>query len=262
MKISFIAKYPVVLSGVSKVVALIAVTMLTSSLVLASSGGAGLDKVNIKLEDTESIKRGAKLFVQYCLNCHSASLMRYSRIAADMGMTDEDITRQLITTGAKVGDTMTVTMDPADAKEWFGTAVPDLSVISRARGDDWLYTYLRSFYRDESRPWGVNNAIFKDVGMPHVLWELQGLQEPVTEMHVYDDGIEREVITGFKLVEQGKLNPQEYDAVILDLVTFLSYLGEPSKLQRQALGKWVLLFLALFLVIVYLLKKEYWKDVH
>ena len=262
MRIPFIAKHPVVLSGVSKVVALIAVTMLTSSLVLASSGGAGLDKVNVKLEDTESIKRGAKLFVQYCLNCHSASLMRYSRIAADMGMTDEEITRQLITTGAKVGDTMTVTMDPADAKEWFGTTVPDLSVISRARGDDWLYTYLRSFYRDESRPWGVNNAVFKDVGMPHVLWELQGLQEPVTEMHVYDDGIEREVITGFKLVEQGKLNSQEYDAVILDLVTFLSYLGEPSKLQRQALGKWVLLFLALFLVIVYLLKKEYWKDVH
>ncbi|MEE8379168.1 MAG: cytochrome c1 [Gammaproteobacteria bacterium] len=262
MRIPFIVKHPVVLPGVSRLVILIALTMLTSGWAFASSGGTGLDKANIKLEDTESVKRGATLFVQYCLNCHSASLMRYSRIAADMGMTDEEITRQLITTGAKVGDTMTVTMDPADAKEWFGTAVPDLSVISRARGDDWLYTYLRSFYRDESRPWGVNNAVFKDVGMPHVLWELQGLQEPVTEMHVYDDGIEREVITGFKLAEQGKLNPQEYDAVILDLVTFLSYLGEPSKLQRQALGKWVLLFLSLFLVIVYLLKKEYWKDVH
>ena len=253
MKISLFVRYSLVLPTI---------LMLTSSWVFASSGGIILDKANIKLEDTASIKRGAKLFVQYCLNCHSASLMRYSRIAADMGMTDEEITEQLITTGAKVGDTMTINMDPADAKEWFGTAVPDLSVISRARGDDWLYTYLRSFYRDESRPWGVNNAIFKDVGMPHVLWELQGLQEPVKEMHVNDDGIEQEVIAGFKLIEQGKLNPQEYDAVILDLVNFLAYLGEPSKLQRQALGKWVLSFLAIFLVIIYLLKKEYWKDVH
>ena len=262
MKIPFFVKRSIVLPGVSRLVVLIAVTMLTSSWVLASGGGVQLDKANIKLEDTESIKRGAKLFVQYCLNCHSASLMRYSRIAADMGMTDEEITEQLITTGAKVGDTMTISMEPADAKEWFGTAVPDLSVISRARGVDWLYTYLRSFYRDESRPWGVNNAVFKDVGMPHVLWELQGLQEPVKAMHVSDEGIEQEVITGFKLVDQGKLNPQEYDAVVLDLATFLAYLGEPSKLQRQALGKWVLLFLAIFLVIIYLLKKEYWKDVH
>jgi ubiquinol-cytochrome c reductase cytochrome c1 subunit len=236
-------------------------SVLVSSSVSASSG-AHLDKVNIKLEDTAAIKRGAKLFVQYCLNCHSASLMRYSRIAADMGMTDEEVTEQLITTGAKVGDIMTVTMEPADAKEWFGAAVPDLSVISRARGDDWLYTYLRSFYRDDSRPWGVNNAIFKDVGMPHVLWELQGLQEAQLTTITNEDGLEQEVINGFKLVESGKLNSQEYDAVILDLVTFLAYLGEPSKLQRQELGKWVLLFLAGFLVIVYLLKKEYWKDVH
>ncbi len=262
MKVPMLIKCSSVLPGAFMLVALITTTMLTSSLVLASGGGVSLDKANIKLEDTESIKRGAKLFVQYCLNCHSASLMRYSRIAADMGMTDEEITEQLITTGAKVGDTMTVTMDRADAKEWFGTAVPDLSVISRARGVDWLYTYLRSFYRDESRPWGVNNVVFKDVGMPHVLWELQGLQEPEKTMVVNDDGIEQEIITGFKLVEQGKLDPQEYDAVILDLVTFLAYLGEPSKLQRQALGKWVLLFLAVFLVIIYLLKKEYWKDVH
>lgn len=236
-------------------------SMLASASVIAS-GGAHLDKANINLEDTASIKRGAKLFVQYCLNCHSAKLMRYSRIATDMGMTDEEVTEQLITTGAKVGDTMTITMEPADAKEWFGTAVPDLSVISRARGDDWLYTYLRSFYRDDSRPWGVNNAVFKDVGMPHVLWELQGLQKAQLTTIVNEDGLEQEVISGFKLVESGKLNSQEYDAVILDLVTFMSYLGEPSKLQRQALGKWVLLFLAGFLVIVYLLKKEYWKDVH
>jgi len=242
------------------------ITVLVSpvlvSVNVSASSAENLDKANIKLEDTASIKRGAKLFVQYCLNCHSASLMRYSRIAADMGMTDEEITEQLITTGAKVGDTMTITMETDDAKEWFGTSAPDLSVISRARGEDWLYTYLRSFYRDKSRPWGVNNAVFKDVGMPHVLWELQGLQKAITTTIVTEEGLEQEVITGFKLIEPGKLKPKEYDAVILDLVTFLAYLGEPSKLQRQALGKWVILFLAGFLVIVYLLKKEYWKDVH
>jgi ubiquinol-cytochrome c reductase cytochrome c1 subunit len=241
--------------------------MILASLVLVStsvsaSSNKHLDKANIKLEDAASIKRGAKLFVQYCQNCHSASLMRYSRIAADLGMTDEEITEQLITTGVKVGDTMTITMEPTDAKEWFGTVAPDLSVISRARGDDWLYTYLRSFYRDKSRPWGVNNAVFKDVGMPHVLWELQGLQQAQLTTIVSEEGLEQEVISGFKLVEPGKLTPQEYDATVLDLVTFLAYLGEPSKLQRQALGKWVLLFLAGFLVIVFLLKKEYWKDVH
>lgn len=242
-------------------IAILISSMLGSSSVIASSG-VHLDKANIKLEDAASIKRGAKTFVQYCLNCHSASLMRYSRLAVDMGMTDEEVAEQFISTGAKVGDTMTVTMEPADAKQWFGTAVPDLSVISRARGVDWLYTYLRSFYRDESRPWGVNNTVFRDVGMPHVLWELQGLQEPEKTTIVTDEGLNQEVITGYKLIEQGKLNPQEYDAVILDLVNFLAYLGEPSKLQRLALGKWVLLFLAVFLIVVYLLKKEYWKDVH
>lgn len=236
--------------------------MLVTPAVIAAGGGAKLDKANIDLGDSEAVKRGAKMFSQYCLNCHSAAFMRYSRIAEDMGMTDEEVMDQLIKTGAKVGDTMKVTMDPEEAKRWFGTAVPDLSVISRARGVDWLYTYLRSFYRDESRPWGVNNAIYKDVAMPHVLWELQGLQEAVTSTEVDEEGLEQEVITGFKLVEKGKLTPQEYDAAIHDLVTFLAYLGEPSKLQRLALGKWVLMFLAVLLVLIFLLKKEYWKDVH
>lgn len=177
-------------------------------------------------------------------------------------MSDDEIRSELITTGAKVGDVMQVSIDKEDAKRWFGKAPPDLSVIARARGVDWLYSYLRSFYRDESRPWGVNNTVFKDVGMPHVLWELQGLQEPKMERAVDEHGTERDVIVGFKLVEAGKLNTQEYDELVRDLVTFIAYLSEPSKLQRLALAKWVLLFLAGFLVLVYLLKKEYWKDVH
>ena len=177
-------------------------------------------------------------------------------------MTEDEVSSELITTGAKVGGVMEVAIEKQDATRWFGKAPPDLSVISRARGVDWLYTYLRSFYRDESRPWGVNNTVFKDVGMPHVLWELQGLQVPDFEEVVDEHGTKRQIITGFKLVEKGKLNAQEYDEVVRDIVTFLAYLGEPSKLQRLALGKWVLLFLAGFLVLMYLLKKEYWKDIH
>lgn len=238
------------------------VLLLTMPSVMASSNGPSLDSANIHLEDHQSIKRGAKLFVHYCLNCHSAELMRYSRIGQDLGMTEDEVSSQLITTGAKVGGVMAVAIEKQDATRWFGKAPPDLSVISRARGVDWLYTYLRSFYRDESRPWGVNNTVFKDVGMPHVLWELQGLQVPEFEDVVDAQGTKRQIITGFKLVQKGKLNAQEYDEAVRDIVTFLAYLGEPSKLQRLALGKWVLLFLAGFLVLMYLLKKEYWKDIH
>lgn len=229
---------------------------------VSASSNVELDSANIQLDDREAIKRGANLFVNYCLSCHSAALMRYSRIGQDMDMSNDDVSSQLITTGAKVGATMKVSMAGEDAKRWFGKQPPDLSVIARARGVDWLYTYLRSFYRDESRPWGVNNRVFKDVGMPHVLWELQGLQAPVVETHTDKEGNSKEVVSGFKLVEKGSMNTEEYDAAVHDLVTFLAYLSEPSKLQRLALGKWVLLFLAGFLVLVYLLKKEYWRDVH
>ncbi len=230
--------------------------------VSAGGGDVMLDSADIQLDDREAIKRGAKLFVDYCLNCHSASLMRYSRIAQDLDMSSDEVRNQFITTGAKVGESMKVAIDEEDAKRWFGTAVPDLSVIARARGVDWLYTYLRSFYRDESRPWGVNNSVFKDVGMPHVLWELQGLQVPIMESHTDEQGNTSERIRGFKLIEKGTLSASEYDTTMRDLVTFIAYLGEPSKLQRLALGKWVLLFLAGFLVLVILLKKEYWRDIH
>ncbi len=241
---------------------LLLLMLMPMSWTLAAGKGVVLDEANIQLEDRQSIKRGANLFVDYCLNCHSASLMRYSRIGQDLGMSDDEVRSQLITTGAKVGGVMDVAIDEGDAKRWFGTVPPDLSVISRARGVDWLYTYLRSFYRDESRPWGVNNTVFKDVGMPHVLWELQGLQAPLIESFVDENGTTQTHITGFTIVETGQLNAQEYNEVVRDLVTFLAYLGEPSKLQRLALGKWVLLFLFVLLILVVLLKKEYWKDIH
>jgi ubiquinol-cytochrome c reductase cytochrome c1 subunit len=140
-------------------------------------------------------------------------------------------------------------------------APPDLSVESRSRGVDWIYTYLRSFYKDESRPWGVNNAVFKDVAMPHVLWELQGLQEASKGTIKSEEGVEHTVITGFNLVEKGKMTPDEFDNAVRDIVNFLAYVGEPTKTQRLSMGRWVLGFLALYFVIMFFLKKEYWKDV-
>jgi ubiquinol-cytochrome c reductase cytochrome c1 subunit len=230
--------------------------------VLASGAHVHLDQANIDLHDRDSLYRGAKLFTSYCLSCHSAAFMRYNRIGKDLGLSEDELQAELVKPGSKTGDTMNIVMTPKDAKRWFGTAPPDLSVLFRVRGADWIYTYLRSFYRDESRPWGVNNAVFKDVAMPHVLWELQGLQEAETEKHVDEKGVEHERIVGFKLVEPGKLSPTEYDAAVHDLVNFLAYLSEPSKLTRLAMGKWVLAFLVVFFVLVFFLKKEYWRDIH
>jgi len=228
----------------------------------ASSGSNHLLEAKIDLADRPSLQRGAKLFVNYCLSCHSASFMRYNRMGRDLGLTDEQVIHNLMFTADKIGEPMNVAMSASDAKDWFGTTPPDLSVIARARGTDWLYTYLMTFYRDESRPFGVNNMVFKDVGMPHVLWELQGWQKPVYKSEVGEDGKSRQVIDKLELVEPGELTPAEYDKAVTDLVNFLAYMGEPAKLERQRLGVWVLLFLALLFVVSYALKKEYWKDVH
>jgi len=228
----------------------------------ASSGGEHLLKAKIDLADQPSLQRGVKLFVNYCLSCHSASFMRYSRMGRDLGLSDEQVVHNLMFTADKIGEPMKVAMLASDAKRWFGTTPPDLSVIARARGTDWLYTYLMTFYRDESRPLGVNNLVFKDVGMPHVLWELQGWQKPVYKSEVGEDGRSRQVIDKLELVEPGELTPAEYERTVTDLVNFLAYMGEPVKLERQRLGVWVLLFLVLMFVVSYALKKEYWKDVH
>lgn len=226
----------------------------------AAGGGPKLDQANINLRDTESLQRGAKYFANYCLNCHSASFIRYNRIGRDLGLSDDVLRSNLMFTTDKVGDVMKTAM-PADwSKDWFGVTPPDLSVIARARGVDYLYTYLRSFYLDESRPFGVNNTVFPDVGMPHVLWELQGWQKPVYAEGHGEGG--QKVIERLELVKPGTMSPADYDAAVRDLVNFLAYVGEPAKLERQRIGIWVMVFLAVFFVIAYLLKKEYWKDVH
>jgi ubiquinol-cytochrome c reductase cytochrome c1 subunit len=220
-----------------------------SAQVFAAGSSMELDEIEIDITDQASLQRGAKTFVNYCLSCHSASFMRYNRMAKDLGLTDEQVKDNLMFASDKIGDTMTVAMRAEDAKKWFGVTPPDLSVISRSRGTDWLYTYLRTFYLDDSRPMGTNNLAFKDVGMPHVLWEQQGYAELDDSNHLH-------------LVEEGEMSSFAYDQQVYDLVNFLAYLGEPSKLQRMALAKWVFLYLIIFFLVAYPLKKAYWKDVH
>lgn len=216
--------------------------------VAASGGDEHLEHAKVDLHDQASMQRGATLFVNYCVSCHSAEFMRYNRVGEDIGIPETLVAENLIFTGAQIGETMNVAMTSEDGEKWFGTPPPDLSLVGRSRGADWLYTYLKGFYIDESRPFGMNNVVFPDVGMPHVLAGLQGLQ-------ALDNG-------ELKLVKQGSLSAEEYDMAITDLVNFIAYVGEPAALVRYSLGKKVLLFLLVLLPIVYLLKKEYWKDAH
>ncbi|MDS4026488.1 MAG: cytochrome c1 [Candidatus Contendobacter sp.] len=229
-----------------------------------ASGGEGypLEKAPIDLHNKASLQNGAKLFVNYCMGCHSLDYQRYNRMARDIGLTDAQVKENLIFTGAKVGDTMKNAMPKADAKRWFGVTPPDLTLIARARGVDYLYTYLQTFYQDPTRPFGVNNAAFPNAGMPHVLWQLQGMQKPIYAVHKNPEGHETKVLEGFELVQPGSMSPPEFKETVADLVNFLAYVGEPIQLKRQSIGIWVLLFLALTTVVFYLLKKEYWKDVH
>jgi len=229
-----------------KIVFLIFMFLLPSWVM--ASGNTHLEKINLDPNDQASLQRGAKTFVNYCLNCHSAALMRYSRVAKDLGLSEEEVTKNLMFATNKIGDTMTVAMPSAESKKWFGTSPPDLSVITRARGADWVYTYLKSFYLDLSRPFGVNNLVFKDVNMPHILWELQG--------YAHKEG------EHLKIIKPGSQTAEQYDATVYDLVNFMAYVGEPSILERLRLRTWVMIFLAIFTVFAYLLKKEFWKDVH
>ena len=230
----------------------------------ASGGGQHLDKVNIDVSDRNALQRGAKLFINYCVSCHSAAFMRYNRMGRDLGLTDDQVMENLMFASEKVGSLMTVAMDISDAESWFGAPPPDLTLSSRSRGVDWLYTYLRSFYldNDPTRPFGVNNLVFKDVAMPHVLWELQGSQEAVYKTQIDQEGREHQVIEKLEIVEPGMLSVAQYDRAVQDIVTFMAYLGEPVQLERRRIGVRVLLFLAVFFVVALMLKKEYWKDVH
>jgi ubiquinol-cytochrome c reductase cytochrome c1 subunit len=241
-----------------------------------------LDPAHSDVRDVASLQSGARTFVNHCLNCHSASMMRYNRLA-DIGLTEEQIRDNLLFSADKVGELMQVGLTRKDAKEWFGAAPPDLTVVARVRGADWLYTYLRTFYRDPSTATGWNNLVFERVSMPHVLWTLQG--QYVMEAREFKTAHEveaarvqsksfaavfeetqgearRYVLKSLRLQSPGRLNAAEYDAVVRDLVNFLVWMGEPAQQTRVRIGIVVLLFLCVFLVLSWLLYKEYWKDVH
>jgi ubiquinol-cytochrome c reductase cytochrome c1 subunit len=247
---------------------MIAALALVPVLALASEGGFALDRAPDQSNNLASLQNGAKLFVNYCLNCHSASAMRYNRLR-DLGLTEDQIKNNLLFTSDKVGDLMKVSMSAKDAKEWFGAAPPDLSVIARAKaseagsGPDWLYTYLRTFYKDDSRPTGWNNMVFPNVGMPHALWELQGVRTAkfVEEKDPHEEGKTEHKFAGFEQLKPGKLSPLEYDHAVADLVSYMTWMAEPAQDKRRQLGVIVMIFMFLFVFIAWRLNASYWKEV-
>jgi len=238
-----------------------AVLALLPGLVLAAGGGFPLDKAEYDLSDKASLQRGAATFMNYCAGCHSTQYQRYNRVAADIGIPDDLMKENLVFTGAKIGDLMKSSMSEKDAARWFGAPPPDLTLVARVRGADWIYTYLRSFYVDETRPFGVNNAVFPSVGMPHVLEPLQGTPRAEFKTHTLD-GVEMQQVVSIKSDGNGEMNNEEYDQTVLDLVNFLVYSAEPVQQERERMGFWVLGFIAIFFIFTVLLKKEFWRDVH
>jgi ubiquinol-cytochrome c reductase cytochrome c1 subunit len=232
----------------------------------AASEGIAWDKAPNKTNDMVSLQNGAKIFVNYCLNCHSAAYMRYNRLK-DIGLTEQQIKDNLLFATDKVGDTMKSSIDPKQAKEWFGGLPPDLTVIARSRADaakgsgpDYLYTLLRSYYRDETKPTGWNNLAYPNIGMPNPLWELQGERSPIIEVKK-DHGHDVSEFKGWKSGKPGSLNTLQYDQTVGDLVNYLQWMGEPAQNTRVRIGVWVLLFLSIFTLIAWRLNAAFWRDI-
>jgi ubiquinol-cytochrome c reductase cytochrome c1 subunit len=247
---------------------LLAALALVPAMALASEGGFPLDSAPDRSNDLSALQNGARLFVNYCLNCHSASLVRYNRLR-DIGLSEKQIQDNLLFTSDKVGDLMKVSLSEKDAKTWFGAVPPDLSVIVRAKassqgsGADYVYTYLRTYYQDDARATGWNNLVYPNVGMPHVLWELQGVRNAkfVEEKDPHDASKSIHKFAGFEQVKPGKLSSQAYDAEVADLVGFMEWMSEPVKSKRQKLGVWVLLFMAGLVFLTWRLNASFWKEV-
>jgi len=244
---------------------LAAVVVLAPALGLAVEGEVKLDRAPIDPGDKASLQRGAHAFVNYCLNCHSASYMRYNRLQ-DIGLSEPQIRDNLVFTGVKVGELMKTAMDAKDAKEWFGAAPPDLTVIARSRsshagpGSDWLYTYMRTFYRDPTRPTGWNNVVYPNVAMPHVLWQLQG-EQVLTEAKEQAEGYMK-TVQKLTIDKPGTMKPVDYDILVGDLVNYMTYMSEPARSQRVTTGLYALLVIFILIALAYALKKSFWKDVH
>jgi ubiquinol-cytochrome c reductase cytochrome c1 subunit len=237
--------------------AVFAAGLLVSVSAFAAAGG-DVQQAGTDLNDRASLQRGAQLYMNYCSGCHSLKYLRYSRMAEDLGLTEDEVMKNLNFTGAKVGEQIQVSMTEAQGNQWFGKQPPDLSLISRVRGSDWVYTYLKSFYLDETRPLGWNNKLFPNASMPNVLWELQGLQH--AEFGKPDATGERPVL-GLTVTQAGVQDAQQFDQTARDIAAFLEYAGEPAALKREKIGVWVILFLAFLTFLAWLLKQEYWRDV-
>jgi len=221
----------------------------------AAGSESHVEHAGVNTRDVASVQRGAKLFVNYCLSCHSASYMRYHRLSKDLDLSEDMVMNNLVFPDVKIGDPMNIAMDPAQAGQWLGKTPPDLSVVARARGVDWLFTYMKTFYQDEMGGW--NNLVLPNAAMPHVLWKLQGIQKPVYATHG-----DATVVDHLTLATPGLQTPEEYEETARDLVSFLDYLSEPSKLRRKNIGIWVMMFLIVFAGLAYALKAEYWRDVN
>lgn len=244
--------------------------VFASGIAAAATEGPPLMQSGANISDQASLQRGAQLYFNYCASCHSLQYMRYSRLAQDLGLSEEQVMKNLNFTGAKFGDTIHASM-PAGvgdgaigSEDWFGKAPPDLSLVARVRGSDWIYSYMLSFYPDPTRPSGWNNTVFPNASMPHVMWELQGIQtlRPAATSEEGKEAGGHAEGPAFDLVKPGSRSPEEYRGDVRDLTAFLQYVGEPAALQREKYGIWVLLYLLLFTGVAYLLKHEYWKDVH
>ncbi len=241
---------------------LLACLMITpATTTLGAGGGEGMMHANNDLTNLASLRRGARNFVNYCQGCHSASFVRYNRLAEDLQLSDEQMLKNLMFTGNRIYDTMDIAMPADESRAWFGRTPPDLSLIGRSRGADWVYSYLMTFYVDEKAPVGSNNLILPGASMPHVLWELQGLQRAVFREELDAEDNVQKVFERFEPITAGALSDKEYEQFVRDVVNFLAYIGEPVQLERRAMGGWVLAFLLVFFVLALLLKKEYWSDV-
>jgi ubiquinol-cytochrome c reductase cytochrome c1 subunit len=236
-----------------------------SGVALAAGGSFPLDKAPARTNDMAALQNGAKLFVNYCLGCHSASFMRYNRLR-DIGLTDKQIAENLTFTTDKIGDTMKAAIDPRQAKAWFGANPPDLTLVARSRsshsgtGADYIYTLLRSYYRDETKPTGWNNLVFPNIGMPHPLWELQGERRPLFEKHE-SHGQEVQMFKSWEAAKPGTMTQEQYDQNVGDLVAYLQWMSEPAQNTRVRIGVWVMLFLAAFTLVAWRLNAAFWKDV-
>jgi ubiquinol-cytochrome c reductase cytochrome c1 subunit len=240
---------------------LIGIALLSVGTAVAEEGGSGLLQSGTDIKNAESLQRGARNFMNYCSGCHSLTYLRYNRMATDLKIPDTELAANLMFTSEKPFDTINSAM-PKDAETWFGKQPPDLSLMARERGVDYIYSFLKGFYVDKTHPWGVNNLYLPGAAMPHVLASLQGLQKPVFKNEPDEHGSARMVLEGVAAMTPGALKPEEYDQFVRDIANFLDYAGEPVKGKRQSMGVFVMLFLLVFFVFAYLLKKEYWKDVH